>query len=69
MLLARLAAALPHWMSGPLSAASAVAALAGTGCLFAAAVYGSYAWALWGLGAFIIGGVAWLVADHLAARR
>jgi hypothetical protein len=48
--------------------AAAVTAFTGTGCLFAAA-YGSYWWALSGLGAFIVGGASRLIADHLAAGR
>lgn len=69
MLLDRLTESLPQWLAAPLSFLTALAALAGAGCLFAAAAYGSYSWGLRGGGVSALAGLLWNVADRLAVRR
>jgi len=63
-MLDRIAGSIPGWLAWPLSAASTVAALAGAGFLFAAAVFGSIAWAVWGVTTFAIAGLLWYGADY-----
>ena len=69
MLADRVATSLPDWLERPLSIVTALSALAGAACLFAAAMYGSYTWLVVGIGAFALSGLLWQITDRLAARR
>ena len=60
---------IPHWLARPASAASALAAAAGAGFVFWAAVTGAYWWAIWGVIAFVAAGLLWHLADYAGAAR
>ncbi len=63
----RLTAAIPAWLAVPFSILSTLAALAGSGCLFAAAVFGDFRWAYVGLGSFAAAALLWQIADRAAS--
>jgi hypothetical protein len=67
MFLDRMTAAIPDWLAMPLSFLSTLAALAGSGCLFAAAVFGAFGWAYTGLASFAVAALLWQVADRIAS--
>jgi len=63
----RITAAIPDWLAMPLSILSTLAALVGSGCLFAAAVFGAFGWAFAGVASFAGAAILWQLADRIAA--
>jgi len=55
---------IPEWLGRPASVLSTLAALAGAGFVFWAAVTGGYWWAIWGVVAFVVAGGLWYLADY-----
>ena len=55
---------IPEWLGRPASVLSTLAALAGAGFVFWAAVTGGYWWAIWGVVAFVAAGSLWYLADY-----
>lgn len=66
MFIDRFTESLPGWLALPLSVLSSLAALAGSGCLFAAAVFGSFGWSYFGLGSFAVAALLWQAADRIS---